>query len=249
MSKLATGQAFDKTESDTHLLQTVGATHSVDEKIQQWVAQIESLRNQTGRTFNGNLGEAVKSMNQMGCWCYFGEDHGKGKGPPLDELDEICKTLADGYDCAMIDYITDQENGVRRATNYDECIPWEVEYKSALGGHLNQLVDQCYKINKDLCAARACIVEGHFVSTLTFYFISGGAVKLENKHANGFDPKEMCLGKVGNGESEKSCCGEYPKRFPFKTMEGERGCCGTRTYNTFALECCDSEDSSVKSSC
>lgn len=72
---------------------------------------------------------------------------------------------------------------------------------------------------------------------------------MENKHSNGFDPKEMCLGKVGNGESEKDCCGKYPKRFPFKMMEGERGCCGHRTYNTFALECCDEDSGQVKSSC
>lgn len=96
---------------------------------------VSQLQKRTGRTFNGNLAVAIKAMNNMGCWCYFGEDHGKGKGPPLDELDEICKTLADGYDCAMIDYENDPKTG---HSHNDICIPWEVEYKSALGGHLNE---------------------------------------------------------------------------------------------------------------
>jgi len=184
-------------------------------------------------------------MNEMGCWCYFGDDHGRGKGPAIDELDNICKTLSDGYDCAIIDH--EEENNKRSHT---DCVPWEVEYNSGLGGTNLELAEACYNSNpKNNCAARACIVEGNFVAQLTMYFISGGSVRLENKHENGFDPNNMCQGKKGINSKEKSCCGKYPNRFPFKTLGGERSCCGSRTYNTMALECCDAEVGLVKTSC
>ena len=50
-----------------------------------------------------------------------------------------------------------------------------------------------------------------------------------------------------NEESEKICCGSYPVRFPFRTMNGERACCGEKTFNTQLLSCC--EDGSVRPRC
>ena len=200
------------------------------------------------RSYNGHLLAAVKSMNQMGCWCYFGDDHGRGKGPALDEIDNICKVLSDGYDCAMIDH--EEETSGKRGRNAEECVPWAVEYNSGLGGSDAELYEVCFAKNpRNNCAARACIVEGNFISSLTMYFINGGSVQLENKVENGFDPTQMCVGRKGVNSKEKSCCGQYPGRFPFKTLGGERSCCGTRTYNTMALECCDGEKGVIKSSC
>lgn len=47
---------------------------------------------------------------------------------------------------------------------------------------------------------------------------------------------------------EKTCCGAYPKRFPYKKEHG-RGCCGLKTYNLDMYECCDKDSSSIKQVC
>ena len=39
------------------------------------------------------------------------------------------------------------------------------------------------------------------------------------------------------GQKDK-CCGNYPERFPFASMDGNRGCCGGRTFDTSIMECC-----------
>merc|ERR1711884_417708 len=55
------------------------------------------------KAFGGQIGNTINSMNEYGCWCYFNDDHGRGKGTPVDAIDEMCKTLHDGYECAMRD--------------------------------------------------------------------------------------------------------------------------------------------------
>ena len=213
--------------------------------LQQMANLVEAqTQRQTGRSFGGQLQTAIESMNEMSCWCYFGDDHGRGRGPVMDEIDQICKTLADGYDCAMIDH----EEELRRNSN-DDCVPWDVDYRSAVGGTSEQLTEACNRLNRNKCAARACIVEGNFISSLTLHFISGGSVNMDYKHENGFDHVSQCVGKAGVPADEKRCCGKYPMRFPYKPMGGERDCCGIKTYNTFALECCDAGTGLVRASC
>merc|ERR1712062_418225 len=114
------------------------------------------------------------------------------------------------------------------------CTPWDVKYNSATGlgllandgdnSSLEQaLRSQCKKVNKKSnCAARACMVENYFVVRTMRLFLHG--IK-----------------------SEKECCGSYPLRYPYKHLNGDRGCCGEKTYNTQMMMCCD--DGSVKVVC
>ena len=68
------------------------------------------------RSLDGII-ELTNLLDKYGCWCYFsGEMRGKGRGSPVDNIDQICKVLADGYACAKID--SEREN----------CVPWEVDY-------------------------------------------------------------------------------------------------------------------------
>jgi len=193
------------------------------------------------RAFSGSIGKTISNMNEYGCWCYFGDDHGRGKGSPQDAIDEMCKVLADGYECAMRDA---EEEGTT-------CVPWEVEYTSALGGSGLGIVDECAQVNSGSnCAARACAIEGAFVANLLDVFISGNGIDQAMKHSNGFDQPTTCATKKnGGGPTNKACCGNYPDRFPFKTVGGDRKCCGTRTYNSLTLKCCDADSSTVKFNC
>merc|ERR1712146_43960 len=76
------------------------------------------------RAFNSQVSGTINNINEYGCWCYFSEDFGRGKGQPVGSIDEMCKVLAGGYECAMRDA---EDEGTT-------CVPWEVTYVSAVGG-------------------------------------------------------------------------------------------------------------------
>jgi len=190
---------------------------------------------------NGSLLSSIERLNEYGCWCYFDSEHGRGKAQPVDALDEICKILHDGYECAMRDA---EDEGTT-------CIPWEVDYDAGIGGSDLSMNDQCTEANLgNNCGIRACIVEGSFVANALEIFVTGGVIDNTKKHSNGFDPSVECVVKKnGGGPSNKTCCGNYPDRFPFKTQGGDRKCCGNRTYNSLTLRCCDAESATVKFNC
>ena len=112
------------------------------------------------------------------------------------------------------------------------------------------LHEGCVQANPDdLCAQRACAVEGGFVQNMFAVFLSGALIDYVSfSHAQGFETLIDCPTKSGPGAGTPTeCCGPYPYRFPYKTLNGERGCCGHRTYNTNNLNCCS--DGSVKLKC
>jgi len=184
-------------------------------------------------------------ISDYGCWCFFETSHGKGRGRPIDDIDAMCKTLHDGYECIMDDA---QNEGI------DNCIPWEITYNSAFGGGLpggmsqETLITECDNVNggPDTCASRTCKVEGWFVQQYFLWSLSGGQIDESNRHDNGFDQSVECPISTGL-KSEKACCGFYPIRFPFKTYDGSRDCCQMKTFNTNLYQCCD--DGRVKMSC
>lgn len=176
-------------------------------------------------------------LNQYGCWCYFEEDHGKGKSKPRDEVDKFCKTLHDGYSCLLLD-------------SNEACRPWSIPYSSAIGGgslkgmSLNEIREECGLKNGgiDTCEARTCMVEGWFVQQFFLFSVFGGRIDIGLNHELGrFDAGASCPIDYDQEPSEKACCSEYPERFPYKTRDGNRGCCGSKTYDVFSLECCQED--------
>jgi len=190
------------------------------------------------------IADTVPQLDEFGCWCYFGENVGRGKGQPVDEVDSICKMLADGYECAIRD---SEDEGLA-------CTPWEVDYNAGTGSG-KVLYNNCLEQNSNnTCAARACTVELNFVETMFAYLLGGTGISYADySHAQGFDPSVDvgCPVKKGSpgASASKACCGSYPRRFPYKSLDGERGCCGSRTYSTNILQCCDTQRSKVGSTC
>jgi len=213
------------------LLSAAQATYtSMEDQLQALFADVNTTV-PGERALGELLGPTLQSINEYGCWCYFEDDHGKGKSQALNEIDGFCKLLHEGYDCAMIDA---DEN------NEPECIPWEVEYITRNTADVDALVDACTDLNPtDNCARSACIVEGVFVSNIFQSFFGGMQLEPQYKHEDpAFDLGAMCPTKNGPSSSAKSCCGHYPFRHPFKTYEGNRACCGHKTYDTNILTCC-----------
>jgi len=203
-------------------------------------SSLNSLGNDTqfDRSVTQIMGPVMNRINKYGCWCYFDNDHGKGKGHPVDEVDEFCKVLHEGYECAILDA---EEAGE------DPCVPWEVDYDSTTT-ELDNIPSMCTQRNSDKsnCAINSCIVEQNFITLVFQSFLGGNQHTDTNLHNNGFDVDAECPTKKG-AASEHSCCGYYPERHPYKTYGGTRSCCGKKTYDNSILTCCG--DDKVRMTC
>jgi len=119
---------------------------------------------------------------RYGCWCFldFDNDHGKGRGQPKDEFDRLCKILHDGYECAMID---------GRTHNEDCEKPWAVDYFSAIGGSsFHDHYEACMFQNPlSDCATNVCAIEAEFIINILVATISGHTMDPNLKH-DVFDP-------------------------------------------------------------
>ena len=184
------------------------------------------------------LGEdSMAAIRNYGCWCFFDDDHGQGKGAPVDSVDAICKNLHMGYDCAMMDYA--------EATGNDDCVPWEVTYNAGMSFGIGALVDTCNNLNTELCAQYACMVEGAFIVNIIGAFLNVGSVNPANLPQNGFDFRASCPVNSGTQTDERACCGVLPFRYPYKPVDRE--CCGASTYDPSMMDCC--ADNVPKFSC
>jgi hypothetical protein len=185
----------------------------------------------------------IESINQYGCWCYFQDDHGKGRGPAANEVDALCQKLHQGYECIILDALEEGDT---------ECVPWNEPYQSGSGlglvatdpennNNANALRKSCARANRfNDCARRTCIVENFFIMQMFKTFLSSVTFDPSLKHSLGnWDRIDDCPTKAGI-DAEKECCGTYPHRFPFKlqTLYGARNCCGELTYNPDVMECC-----------
>ena len=175
--------------------------------------------------------EDMGLLNNYGCWCYFEDNHGKGRGTPSDDIDQMCKVLHEGYECIIQDML---EAGT-------PCVPWEIDYNSSGENTIADLRNDCDTQNPgnaNACAAATCKVEGWFVAQYVKYMLSGGLIDQSKQHENGFNTDVEC--HTGSGvKSEKACCGEHPTRRSFKTYGGDRACCNGHTYNAQMFECCN----------
>ena len=59
--------------------------------------------------FRAMLQSAFMGINidNYGCWCIFGDKRDKARGPTMNNVDRLCKSLQRGYDCVIIDEINE----------------------------------------------------------------------------------------------------------------------------------------------
>jgi len=187
---------------------------------------------------------SMSAIWEYGCWCYFQEDHGRGRGTPQNAVDDICQILHHGYTCIKMDAITENV----------PCDPFNHAYSTVptLGNSQQQLEVDCIAGNPgDVCAQRICLVESKFV--MNFIQIGttpGFTFDPSLKHdLNIFDPNTCRNGNGGKPDRDEECCGVYPIRYPFRTNGnlGDRQCCVQKTYDAGTMSCCP--DGTVKLSC
>jgi len=194
--------------------------------------------------------EAPPIFTNYGCWCYFTDGLASGHGTAVDELDQLCKLLHGGYQCAQLD-------------NGDSCVPWEIEYSSFFGTtnhysaaatvfqNLGHVQTSCQNFNpSNSCAAAACMVEGYFVIQFVD-LVRQNLISQSNFVDNGFQTDSCRAPGSGNGGTAGpiECCGLYPTRFPYASQAGRKQCCDVAgvTYDSAFNVCC--ADGSIKASC
>lgn len=175
-------------------------------------------------------------IENYGCWCHFDQKRSSNKGKPVDQYDELCRYLHEGYACLKIDH-------------EDSCDPLTTIYNSSTGsGGLDssftteRLVEECYASNVSPCQTNLCIIEGYFVQNIfklmfqQFYYPE---VAQFSGKTGAFDKEIQCSILGSSNDSELSCCGVYPERFPFKSQDGGRACCKNKTFATEFYVCCE----------
>lgn len=178
---------------------------------------------------------SLQNIDGYGCWCYLhGNPLGHGRGQTVNEIDTLCRQLQEGYIC-----VQDDLDRIGK-----ECIPSDTVYQSGIGANSFQtnseelLIQACKTKNPmDECKQRVCIVEGAFVTKILDVFFHGAPFDASFKHSMGFDPEESCQVQVG-GVGERECCGDYPNRSPYRSMNGNRDCCNGKTFSTERYSCC-----------
>ena len=129
-------------------------------------------------------------------------------------------------------------------------IPWEADYAEVNFFIAEEaIVPTCQQANTgDDCKSNSCAVETRFVNKI-YGLLNSGNFEFESQysHATGFVPRDSCPIAPGIFTS-KACCGEYPLRFPYKTNNGVRKCCGDKVYESEIWECC-SNTNTIAISC
>jgi len=174
----------------------------------------------------------IAQLQNYGCWCYFEDDFGMGRGKPVDQIDRLCQNLHDSYECAILE------------SGDGSCIPWKVDYNSSGAFDLSDRLFECENHNVDDCTKSTCIIEGIFVQNLFDHFMNNGlTINEDYKVQNGFDPATCMIqrGIAAEVRGERQCCGEVPFKRPFNDGDGEKACCGGVTYRTAVMECCPDE--------
>ena len=193
----------------------------------------------SSRSFPGIQLQMV-NLQEYGCWCYFDELHGLGKGPVQNGYDKACKAMHQGITCASLDFPECDAN----TQEYDAKIRPDPEIPG------NVVVD-CEAFNGgDECAIATCYIESNFITLLM-----QESLEKENtpqydlfSQSQGFDRK-ACHGSKGPREHDNICCGQYfantRRAVPVYQGDGDKQCCedkvdgSFKTYDATVNSCCD----------
>ena len=202
-----------------------------------------------------------------GCWCRFGGSS-KGRGQALDDIDSLCKKITLSYECLRLDVLNEDGAYCDPVTEpYSFSIGDYIMTSLNLPGmSTNENCQQNNKGNR--CAAQTCELELSMLTEYyrgvlqdpNFTVLSVDPNNQHVKFGGPFDPADSC-GNPGNPSSvvnanqqqnsqyhagnhpmswssDKECCGTFPNRVPYHTLNGQRACCNGKTYNTLMNNCC-----------
>jgi len=176
----------------------------------------------------------VKPIWNYGCWCNFGKRLLMGAGAPVNIADSFCRDLQLCLRCARWDGKNDPQPY--------QCDPATQAYTGVqVGSHFK--VDCSSGNDPDYCASHVCSCNTNFIMSLfTLIWDPDYEYDASYKHSNGFNWDANCYKEIGYGET--SCCGYYPKRYPYNTKSEFKQCCDEHFVYNPMDQCC-SDDGEV----
>lgn len=184
-----------------------------------------------------------------GCWCLPDADHADFTprfGKPVDEIDSACKRMAQCYDCAKSDH-------------GESCDSSSVGYKYELhndpndpNNHWkNSIVCTDDPVKKG-CKRSICECDKKLSEDLRENF--GFWVQGHHQTQGDFDTSmcqvEHCTSGNCQARGPVECCGDNTgPRFPYRSNNGQRKCCGNKTYDSTVQECCSDGDVRFMGAC
>ena len=215
------------------------------------------VRRQQLRAGEGLLSTFADIVDGYGCYCNMlggATTVDKPHGIPADGLDAVCRGWHLANSCVTVDQGADvcdiqthSYNSVTAADpyqyiNFISFDPFTTEVNTDL------IEANCQSVNAgDDCAIQACNVDANFVVTVVAYFMES-EVAGEIPQADTNCPEQTIPIRTG-GNGPTACCGSNAARFPYLTNGGQRGCCGSKTYDTAILQCCDETTSLIATTC
>lgn len=170
------------------------------------------------------------AIQNYGCWCYFGENAGKGFGIPRNPIDEICRDLQMCYRCAKIDSLLESEI----------CRPGNTTYRVEMNHEVltGNILASCKASNQNNnCQLHTCCCETDFITKLVKLLWDGYKFEPKYQHDVFENFENECF--QGGDTHVVDCCGKYPDRRPY-FADGFMECCGgIHLFNTNKKVCCD----------
>lgn len=186
-----------------------------------------------------------------GCWCLPDTDHADYTprfGKPVDAVDGSCKKQAQCYDCAKMDHGSD-------------CDSSSVGYKFELhkdsndpDNHMKHSITCLDDPNKSKrsCSRAVCECDKRLAEDLRTNF--GFWVQGHHQTQGDFDTSMCEVDRCTSGNCQArgpvECCGANTgPRYPFRSHDGQRKCCGDKTYDGTIQECCSDGDVRFSGAC
>merc|ERR1712036_43457 len=163
--------------------------------------------------------------------------------------DEVCQDMQLCLRCAEMDAADGSYSCNVKTTQYNSMLQLGA---IGLSNNNNSINSGCTGLNgDDKCAAHVCTCEVQMINDLLELVWSGYTHDMtprhpDNPYGGAFDWDTQCFTDP-NGQIIKECCGKYPYRFPYNSLNKE--CCEKNgvyeTFNPLDKVCCDSGVESV----
>lgn len=176
------------------------------------------------RFVNSDFGLDYGNLWQYGCYGQM-RPFKNGRGDPKDIFDEIYKEYHTCLSCVNHDY------GLKNVPKYSFCYDLK-SYKFVCPKDPERNTsEQWAQCQCDMALANKLAK----IRSGSQDFVFNNEVVYEDD----------CIGTgdflPNNNNSQKQCCGEYPKRFVYHT-DGNKQCCGAKLFNSQSQKCCESSD-------
>jgi len=181
----------------------------------------------------------LRGLWGYGCWCNFGSKLTNGKGQPVSAHDKVCKNMQLCLRCAEMDAGEGGYECDAKTTEYNSIF----SQSSGQNNNDNSFNSQCANLNPgNLCGTHVCTCEIQLINDILSLVWDLEPYETfprhpSNPYGGDFDTESQCVTEPGN--SDLSCCGKYPFRYPYNNIN--KNCCESveQLFNPFKSLCCE----------